>query len=215
MQFQTSLVLTASAASIAASAASAAIYATDNFGVFSSAVVSAGEQVASVNFAGIGAKSIGPTLSGVAGGVTWTASALNGSVAQDLWGFPGQDWLSTEFAGDESVLRFELGEGVRAVGGEFFAVDVDFNIATDSSFFRVELADGKAFEGVTGAAPGFTGFISDSADIVAISISVSSLTGPNDYYPAASGLYFSVVPAPGAIALLGALGLVGNRSRRR
>jgi hypothetical protein len=213
MQFPTSIAL--SAAAVIASSASAAVFSTDSFSVFSSAVASAGEQVASVDFAGIGAKSIGSTLSGVAGGVTWTASAFNGSVAQDLWGFPGQDWLSTEFAGDESVLRFELGKGVRAIGGEFFAVDVDFNIATDSSYFRVELADGSTFEGLTGATPGFTGFISDNADIVSISISVGSLDGPNDYYPAASGLYFSVVPAPGAIALLGALGLVGNRSRRR
>jgi hypothetical protein len=214
MQFPTSIALSA-AAVIASSASATLVFSTDSFSVFSSAVASAGEQVASVNFAGIGAKSIGPTLSGVAGGVTWTASAFNGSVAQDLWGFPGQDWLSTEFAGDESVLRFELGKGVRAIGGEFFAVDVDFNIATDSSFFRVELADGSAFEGLTGATPGFTGFISDNADIVSVSISVGSFADPNYYFPAASGLYFSVVPAPGAIALLGALGLVGNGSRRR
>lgn len=214
MQFQTSLVL--SAATLVASNAGAAVQATDNFAVFSQLVADAGETVAAVTFDGIGAKSIGPTLSGTSGGVTWTASAFNGSVAQDLWGFPGgPDWLSTEFAGDESVLRFELGKGVRAIGGDFFAVDVDFNIAADSSFFRVELADGSTFEGLTGATPGFTGFISDNADIVSVSISVGSLDGPNDYYPAASGLYFSVFPAPGAIALLGALGLVGNRSRRR
>ena len=211
MQFPTSIAL--SAAAVIASSASAAVFSTDSFSVFSSAVASAGEQVASVDFAGIGAKSIGSTLSGVAGGVTWTASAFNGSVAQDLWGFPGQDWLSTEFAGDESVLRFELGKGVRAIGGEFFAVDVDFNIATDSSYFRVELADGSTFEGLTGATPGFTGFISDNADIVSISISVGSLDGPNDYYPAASGLYFSVVPAPGAIAVLGLAGLSVRRRR--
>jgi hypothetical protein len=214
MQFQTSIALTSAA--VIASSASAAVFSTDSFSVFASAVASAGEQVASVNFAGIGAKSIGPTLSGVEGGVTWTASAFNGSVAQDLWGFPGgPDWLSTEFAGDESVLRFELGKGVRAIGGDFFAVDFDFNVATDSSFFRVELADGSTFEGMTGAAPGFSGFISDNADIVSVSISVGSLDGPNDYYPAASGLYFSVVPAPGALALLGAFGLVGTAARRR
>ena len=213
MQFQTSLVL--SAAALVASNAGAAVQATNNFTVFSQLVADAGETVAAVTFDGIGAKSIGPTVSGTSGGVTWTASATFGASGQDLWGYPGPNWLSTEFAGDQSVLRFELGKGVRALGGEFFAVDFDFNVATDSSFFRVELADGSSFEGVTGAAPGFTGFVSDSADIVSISISVGSLAGPNDYYPAASGLYFSVVPAPGAIALLGALGLVGNRSRRR
>jgi hypothetical protein len=99
----------------------------------------------------------------------------------------------------------------------FFATLKDWNLpVANSSSFSVQLADGTAFEGVTGAAPGFTGFVSDAADITSISVRVADLSGftTNDLFPVASSLYFAV-PAPGAIALLGALGLVGNRSRRR
>jgi hypothetical protein len=225
MQFQTSLALTASAAAIAASAASAAVFSTDNFGVFSAMVASAGETVGSATFptpyispeSVDQSISIGTSYSASVGGVTWTVTASLGGVAQDVWAFPSNAWLGAENPGDDSELVFSFSPGVRAAGGVFFATLKDWDLPlANSSSFSVQLADGTAFEGVTGSAPGFTGFVSDSADITSISVRVASMSGltTSDLFPVASSLYFAV-PAPGAFALLGALGLVGIGGRRR
>lgn len=223
MQFQTSIAL--SAAAVIASSASAAIFATDSFSVFSAMVAGSGETVAGATFptpfidpAAIDQSvSIGTSYSSSVGGVTWTVTASLGGATQDVWAFPSAAWLGAENPGSDSELVFSFSPGVRAAGGVFFATLADWNLPpVDSSSFSVQLADGTAFEGVTGAVPGFTGFISDAADISSISIRVADLSGfkTGGLFPVASSLYFAV-PAPGALALLGALGLVGTRARRR
>ena len=216
MQFRASLAV--SLASLAASSASAAVFSTDDFSIFSSLVAASGQTVAAASLPVPPAPggNIGPTYSGSAGGVTWTASATLDGNSQDLWALSSQVWLSTDMPGDDSVLIFSFSPGVRAAGGVFFATLINWAVPTaDTSTFSVLLADGTAFEGVTGAAPGFTGFVSDTADIVSISVRVGYLAGgPNDLFPTASALYFAV-PAPGAFALLGAAGLIGTSTRRR
>jgi hypothetical protein len=223
MQFQTSIAL--SAAALVASSASAATFSTDSFSVFSAMVAGSGDTVASATFptpyinpsSGDRSVSIGTSYSSSVGGVTWTVTASLGDAVQDVWAFPSAAWLGAENPGNDSELVFSFSPGVRAAGGVFFATlkDWDLPVASSSSF-SVQLADGTAFEGVTGAAPGFTGFISDAADISSISIRVADLSGftTNDLFPVASSLYFAV-PAPGALALLGALGLLGVGGRRR
>jgi MYXO-CTERM domain-containing protein len=46
-----------------------------------------------------------------------------------------------------------------------------------------------------------------------LSVTVSS-TGSSTAYATADNLYFAVVPAPGAVALIAVAGLVGSRRRR-
>ena len=82
------------------------------------------------------------------------------------------------------------------------------NFAVQPTFLRVTLSDGSGFIGSINSATAFTGFYSTGALITSITISVDS-----GEYPTADTLSI-VVPAPGAVALLGAAGLVGRRRRR-
>jgi len=43
---------------------------------------------------------------------------------------------------------------------------------------------------------------------------VSNAAGADNVFPSVDNLYFGVVPAPGAIALLGVAGLAGTLRRR-
>ena len=222
MQFRASLAV--SLASLAASSASAAVFSTDDFGIFSSLVAASGQTVAAATFptpyidpmALDQSTSIGPSYTASVSGVSWTVTATLDGNQQDVWAYPSAQYLGVGTGGDTSVLIFSFSPGVRAAGGVFFATNADWELpGADTSVYSVLLADGTAFEGVTGAAPGFTGFVSDTADIVSISVRVGYLAGgANDLFPTASALYFAV-PAPGAFALLGAAGLIGTSTRRR
>jgi MYXO-CTERM domain-containing protein len=55
------------------------------------------------------------------------------------------------------------------------------------------------------------GFWSNGPAITSISIQVM---GSGTLYPSADSISVAVIPAPGALALLGAAGLVGGRRRR-
>jgi hypothetical protein len=95
---------------------------------------------------------------------------------------------------------------VHGVGGRFFATDINFNV--QPTFLQITLSDGSGFIGSINSATAFTGFYSTGALITSITISVDS-----GEYPTIDSLSV-VVPAPGAVALLGAAGLVGRRRRR-
>ncbi|MFM9181366.1 MAG: hypothetical protein ACKOV8_09015, partial [Phycisphaerales bacterium] len=109
-------------------------------------------------------------------------------------------------ANPTTPITFTFNQGVQGVGGRFFATDVNFNV--QPTFLRVTLSDGSGFVGSINSATAFTGFYSTGALITSISIAVDS-----GEFPTADTLSI-VVPAPGAVALLGAAGLVGRRRRR-
>lgn len=171
------------------------------YDVWSGFVAAMGETVATETFAGYSGFYPGD-VSGSAGGIGWTASATGGLYA-DL-GF-----LSTNFANTE--LFFALSPGVNGVGGNFFATDINFNVIP--SIVEVFLSDGTSYIASITSADAFVGFYSTDAAITSISTLALTTSGGPAAYATANNLYFAV-PAPGAVALLAAAGVVARRRRR-
>ena len=130
-------------------------------------------------------------------GFTWTATATGGL-------FAGSGYMSSN---NPTTMTFTFNQGVQGVGGRFFATD--FNFAVQPTFLQVTLSDGSGFIGSINSATAFTGFYSTGALITSITLAVDS-----GEYPTADTLSI-VVPAPGAVALMGVAGLAGGRRRRR
>jgi len=135
------------------------------------------------------------------GGVTWTATATGGLFAQS-------GLFSTN---NPTSLSFSFAPGVQGVAGNICGTDINFNIVP--SIVQVTLNDGSSFIGYATAASDFIGFYSTDAAISSLTITkLGNTTG--GIFPTVDNLYFAVVPAPGALALLGVAGIIGRRSRR-
>jgi MYXO-CTERM domain-containing protein len=189
------------AAGVVASCASASIVTFNDQSLFNTWSANHAAGVSTTNFANY--QGFTPTsYSGTLGGVTWTSHATGGLYAQG-------GVMSTNNAGE--TLYFDLGSGVKGLGGNFFATDLNFNFVP--STVLIGLSDGSGFVGSVSASNQFTGFWSTGAAITSVSIQVEGATAAA-IYPAASSLSLAVVPAPGALALVGAAGLVARRRRR-
>ena len=143
-------------------------------------------------------------LTGNAGGIQWTASAPGELYA-------GLGYMSTNTA--DALLTFNLSPSVQGVAGNFFATDASFNILP--AIIGVQLADGSAYVGYAASAADFVGFYSTGAAISSISVSVAGNLPAGSNFATVDNLYFAVVPAPGAMALLGVAGLIGGSRKRR
>jgi len=184
------------------SPASAAIVVYVNEGLWNSAVTNAGLVVETETFNEVTDGFHASPFGGSTASVAWSASASAGLFAQG-------GVLSTN---NPETLTFTFTPGVRAVGGNFFGTDIDFNNA--SVFFSVLLSDGTSYEGEASSPASFTGFRSTTAATIAsLTIDVENAVGTEPVYPSVDNLYFGV-PAPGAVVLLGVAGLVGSRRRR-
>ena len=192
------LPIAAASAFAVSGAASAGIISFNDQSLFAAFVVEQGLQVSTETFDSYsGAASSFSGAFPSSGGVTWTASATDGL-------FADAGWMSTNVP---TTMTFTFSQGVQGVGGRFFATDFSFNV--QPTFLRITLSDGSGFIGSINSATAFTGFFSTGAAITSIAVSVDS-----GEYPTADSLSVAVVPAPGAVALLGAAGLVGRRRRR-
>jgi hypothetical protein len=180
-------------------AASAGIISFNDSSLFALFASSAGKEVATEEFSSYAGFYTSPLTGNfaTAPGFTWTATATGGLFADG--GF-----MSTN---NPTSVTFSFNQGVQGVGGRFFATD--FAFAVQPTFLNITLSDGSGFIGSINSATAFTGFYSTGALITSITISVDS-----GEFPTADTLSIIVVPAPGAVALLGAAGLVGRRRRR-
>ncbi len=98
---------------------------------------------------------------------------------------------------------------MKSVGGNIFATDWHFEAI--AARIQVTLTDGSAYVGYSKSAADFIGFISTGASIASMTLVTSK---PNtDVYATIDNMYFGVVPAPGALALLGLAGLVSRKRR--
>jgi len=191
------------------SSANAAIVVYTSQGLWNNAVANAGMKVETETFNQVEDGFHASPFGGSTASVTWTASAANGLFAQG-------GVFSTNLP---ETLTFTFNPGVRAVAGNFFGTYPDFGNA--SVIFTVALSNGTSYSGEASTPESFTGFRStNAATISSLSIEVEPAQGfmgggVPPVYPSVDNLYFGVTaPAPGAIALLGAAGLIGFRRRR-
>ena len=187
-----------SASAMLASSASAAIATYSNFSYWQQDVVAAGASVATETFNSYNGYYASP-LTGSVGGINWSATATGGLFCQT-------GYFSTN---NPVAATFTFAPGVMSVGANIFGTDSNFNIV--AARITVTLADGSSYIASTSVPTDFVGFISNGA---AISSLTMNAVGSGNVYVTADNMYFGVVPAPGAVALLACAGLSATRRRR-
>ena len=187
-----------SASAMLASGASAAIATYSNFSYWGQDVVASGSSVATETFNSYNGFYSSP-LTGSVGGINWSATATGGL-------FCTSGYFSTN---NPVTATFTFAPGVMSVGANIFGTDSSFNIV--AARITVTLADGSSYIASTSGPTDFVGFISNGA---AISSLTMNAVGSGNVYVTADNMYFGVVPAPGAVALLACAGLSATRRRR-
>lgn len=183
------------------SSAQAAFITFGNQTLWNQFVTGSGWQVATETFSGVSDGFYAGSYSGSVSGVNWTGSAASGIYAQG-------GLFSTN---NPEQLDFTFSPGVQGVGGNIFGTDISFNVVP--CIIQVTLADGSSYVNYATTATDFVGFYSTGAAIASMSIQTTA-TGAGSVYATVDNLYFTVVPAPGSLALLAVAGL-GSAARRR
>jgi hypothetical protein len=146
-------------------------------------------------------------LTGSMGGVNWSANAVGGLYV----GAVGSSQALSTNNPVPMTISFS-GAPVSGVSGNIYGTDINFNVVP--SIVQLSLQDGTSYIGFIDSATAFVGFYSTGAAITAVTISAQPLPGgTNSVYATFDNMTFAVVPAPGAIALLGLAGLAGRRRR--
>ena len=184
------------------SVASAALYVSPSESIYDTLVASIGCTSYTETFGATPTGFLPSGYSSSTGPVNWSATATGGLYVQ-------AGLFSTNNAGQALTFDFSApGLSVQAVGGNFFATDASFNVLP--AVVVVLLEDGTSYVNLMTLESSFVGFISTGAAISSITL---SLPLASDLYPTVDRMVFGVVPAPGAIALLGLAGFVGLRRR--
>jgi hypothetical protein len=179
--------------------ASASVIVTNSQALWNWRVANGGQVVGAENFNDFANGFYGSPVSDTLGNVVWTASATSGLYVQD-------GYFSTN---NPEPLTFTFNPGVRAVAGNIFGTDINFNVVT--CVVSVTLANGVSYEGISSSPTDFIGFYSTAADISSMTIVTSPLV-TGSVYATIDNLYLAV-PAPGAAALIGLAGLATRRRR--
>jgi len=182
--------------------ASAAVVSITNSVLWNFYSTNAGASVVTETFNGIADGFYASPFSGSVGPINWLATANGGLYVQG-----GQ--FSTN---NPEAMTFTMSPGVQGVAGNFYGTDINFNVVP--TIVQVTLNDGTSYIGFQNAPTDFVGFYSTGAAISSITISGQSPTAGGNVYPTADNLYFAVVPAPGAIAMVAMAGLVARRRQR-
>ena len=193
-------------ASAIASSSSATITVFTNESDWNNFAASNGAATFSENFETYNGYYASP-LTGSMGGVNWAANAAGGIFA----GAVGTSQVLSTNNPVPMTLSF-TGAGVQGIAGNLFGTDFNFDVVPSSVQFVSN--DGTTYSATIDSATAFIGFYSSGAAITSIVISAQDLPGgTRDVYPTFDNMSFAVVPAPGAIALLGLAGFAGRRRR--
>lgn len=196
----------AAASLLAAECASAAILTFTDPTLYDAAVAGMGR--ATETFDGLAGAS-GAVLAGSASGsgltVAWSASSTGGVAVSPFGGSPA---LTTGSSAALTLSNF--GVPVMGVSGWFYGRNG--STGATSLMLSVLLDDGTSSVSLIDATTGFVGVFSNSGASVA-SLTLTPQSGGGSLAPVVDNLGFAVMPAPGALAMLGLAGLA--RSRRR
>ena len=191
------------ASAMLASSASAAIATYSQFSLWSQDVVASGSTVGTETFNSYNGYYANP-LTGSVGGINWSATATGGLFCNSMYGY---------FSTNNPVpATFTFTPGVMSVGANIFGTDSSFNIV--AARITVTLADGSSYIASTSVPTDFVGFISNGVAISSLTMTSVIVRSSGNVYVTADNMYFGVVPAPGAAALIGLAGLVASRRRR-
>ena len=189
------------AIAVCASASSAAVVTLTDQGLWTAFSNANGAGVITEDFSGVTDGFYAGSFSSSVGGIAWTAAAPGGL-------YVDQGLFSTNYP---EPLTFTFAPGVQGVAGNIFGTDISFSVVP--SIVQVTLNDGSSYIGYATAATNFIGFYSTDAAISSLTITKLG-NNPGGIFPTVDNLYFAVVPAPGALALLGVAGIIGRRARR-
>lgn len=183
--------------------ASAGVIAVSTQAVWNFYLGAGGLTVETENFGGLANGSYPSGVAGSTANVGWSASAAGGIDVQG----------GIVASANPGSLVFTFSPGVRAVAGNFFGTDTDFNSVT--VLYAATLSDGSGYSGIAEGASSFTGFVAQTpaASITSLTLTVTNIAGPATVFPSVDNLYFGV-PAPGAVSLLAVAGMVAARRRR-
>ena len=185
------------------SSVSASIATYSDFILWGEDVVAGGKTVATETFNSYNGFYANP-LTGSVGGINWSATAIGG-----LFCDSSQGWFSTN---NPVAATFTFAPGVMSVGANIFGTDSSFNIV--QAKITVTLADGSSYIARSNGPADFVGFISSGAAISSLTMNAVATAGStSNVYVTANNLFFGVVPAPGAAALIGLAALVSRRRR--
>ena len=197
------LLIASSLALAVGSSASAAVIVTTSYSLWQSRTVSLGLQTEDADIGGSddfadGSKSFST------GGLTWTASS-----GGDIFWDAGR--LTTQIP---APLTPSFGEGLRSVSANFMSTGDDWNYVP--AILEITLDDGTSFAAVADPVSNFVGFVTTGSTVITgFSFSVEGMGLTSAPYATIENLRFGLVPAPGALALIGAAAVVGVSRRRR
>jgi hypothetical protein len=160
----------------------------------------------SENFAGVPTGAVASLNFGPVNGFAYTVGAT-GLGTNQLFNDPGI--ISTDSAVDSILVTF-TGAAVTAVGGNFWASDINF--FPTGTGITINLSDGTNVSYTSTGPSDFRGFI---ANVAITSIQIDAPDVPGNAWATMDNLVVgAAIPAPGAAAVLGIAGLAGIRRRR-
>ena len=156
----------------------------------------------------------GLPVSGGADWATWEATVSSGSlqtVGNGLYATQAGATLTMNFTAD---YKMPMG-GVRGIGGGFQFVNVQGQAVAGKIWLK--LSTGESIFRTISSANQFMGFWVADPNQTITSFKIQPMGTSAAYFVGAETMYLgtAVIPAPGAVALLGAAGLIGGASRRR
>jgi hypothetical protein len=164
------------------------------------------------NFKGLA--SSGSSISGGAGWNSWTATASAGplqTTGTGLYAAQAGATVTMKFTADYAM---PMG-GVRGIGGGFQFVNTEGQAVAGKIWLK--LSTGESIFRTISSANQFMGFWVADPNQTITSFKIQPMGSSAAFFVGAETMYLgtAVVPAPGAIALLGAVGLVSGVGRRR
>lgn len=179
----------------------------------------AGTVFASGTTASFGAEdfdgTVGTGMTSISGGSGWSAWTATSATAGGTLGHTGSAIYSAP-AGSTLLITFtgasNGSQGLYGVGGEFRFFDSS-GTAVDGRIW-VRLSNGSSVMRTFTAAAPFVGFWSNDLGAPIQSLRIQPLGTGLTTFVGIDTLFMATVPAPGSVALLAAVGLIGSRRRR-